>query len=239
MSDIFSKLGSSKTLSQKIEEKIEEAIREKKLSQGAKLPTEKELCESFAVSRTSLREALRRLSARGLIEIKKGSGMYVAELKIEDAIKALNLFYDLKFDSNLIQQIIEARRIYEPEIAKLAAKNRKPEDLKILNDNLKKLENCNPDNTQMEVELINSFHVNLTKSTGNSIVIISMEPVYSLLPRLRNLIYENMEGEKEFIVNLLNKILKAVEEQNQEDAYKFSIELINRNMNTYINMQKI
>jgi len=80
--DVFSKIGSGLTLSQKIERR--------KLLPGTRLPTEKELCTQFAVSRTALREALRRLSARGLIDIRKGSGMYISELKIEDAHPADN-----------------------------------------------------------------------------------------------------------------------------------------------------
>lgn len=230
---MFGKIGTSYTLSQRIERKIEEAIRQKKLVVGAKLPSEKELCESFAVSRTALREALRRLSARGLISIRKGSGMYISEIKIEDAIKSLNLFYDLKFDSNLIQQIIEVRRIFEPEIAKLAATNRKEEDLKILHQNIQELTECNPDNTQLEVDLINRFHMNLAKSTGNPIVIISMEPVYSLLPRLRNMIYANIEGEKEYTLSLQKKILNAIEIKDPDEAYRYAIELLNRNMLIY------
>ena len=109
MEDIFQKIGTTQTLSQKIERNIEKAIREKKLPIGAKLPSERELCEMFAVSRTALREALRRLSARGLIEIKKGSGMVVTKIELKDAISSLNLYYDLKFDDNLIGQIIELR----------------------------------------------------------------------------------------------------------------------------------
>ena len=99
MDDIFQNIGSKLTLSQRIERTLEGAIREKKLLVGSKLPTEREMCESFGVSRTALREALRRLSARGLISIQKGSGMYVSEIKIDDAIKTLNLYYDLKFPS--------------------------------------------------------------------------------------------------------------------------------------------
>ncbi len=233
MKDMFGKIGTSHTLSQRIERKIEEAIRQKKLVIGAKLPSEKELCESFAVSRTALREALRRLSARGLVEIKKGSGMYVSEIKTEDAIKSLNLFYDLKFDSNLIRQIIEVRRIFEPEIAKLAATNRKSEDLTVLHKNIQELSECNTDNTQLEVDLINRFHMNLAKSTGNPIVIISMEPVYSLLPRLRNMIYANIEGEKEYTLSLQKKILTAIDNKDPEEAYKYAVELLNRNMLVY------
>jgi GntR family transcriptional repressor for pyruvate dehydrogenase complex len=238
MEDIFGKIRISQTLSQKIERKIEEAIRQKKLIPGTKLPSEKELCESFAVSRTALREALRRLSARGLIEIRKGSGMVVSEIKIEDAINSLNLYYDLKFDTNLIAQIIEVRRLFEPEIARLAARNRNQDDLKILRDNISELEKCDPDNTQLEVDMINRFHMNLSKATGNPIVIISMEPIYSLLPRMRNLIYANIEGEKEYTLRLQKNILEAVEKQIDQDAYEYSVELLERNREVYNNYFK-
>lgn len=233
MDDIFGKIGTSVTLSQKIERKIEEAIRQKKLLKGEKLPTEKELCASFAVSRTALREALRRLSARGLIQIQKGSGMYVSEIKLEDAINSLNLYYDLKFDSNLISQIIEVRRLFEPEVARMAALNRTPEDIQILKDNLIALERCDPDNTQLEVDTINKFHMNLAKATGNPIVMISLEPIYSLLPRMRNFIYANIEGEKEYTLVAQKKILEAVELKNDQAAYDETVKLLIRNHDIY------
>lgn len=233
MNRIFEKIEIGQTLSQKIERRIEEAIREKKLNPGDKLPTEREMCESFAVSRTALREALRRLSARGLISIRKGSGMVVSEIKIEDAIKSLNLYYDLKFDTDLIAKIIEVRRLFEPEIARLAAQNRKAADLNLLKKNIKDLEKCNPDNTQMEVDLINRFHTNLAKASANPIIIITMEPIYSLLPRMRNLIYGNIEGEKEYTVTLQKKILEAIEKKDSDSAYIHTVELLERNMETY------
>jgi len=233
MDELFGKIGTSQTLSQKIERKIEEAIRAKRLLPGTKIPSEKELCESFAVSRTALREALRRLSARGLIDIKKGSGMYVSEIKIEDAIESLNLFYDMKFDSSLIRQIIEVRRIFEPEIGRLAAANRTDDHLRLLQENLADLEKCNPDNTQLEVDLINRFHMNMAKSTGNPIVIISMEPIYSLLPRMRNMIYANIEGEKEYTLRLQKEIYNALVHRDADKSYKYTVELLERNMEVY------
>ncbi len=233
MDDIFSKIGTGLTLSQKIERKIEEAIRQKKLLPGTKLPSEKELCAQFAVSRTALREAIRRLSARGLIDIKKGSGMYITELKIEDAINSLHLFYDLRFNSDLILKIIEVRRLFEPEIARLAARNRTEDDIKKLQKNLKELERCNPDNTQLEVDIINRFHMNLAKSTGNPIVIISLEPVYSLLPRMRNLIYGNIEGEKEYTMKYQGELINALISEDSNRAYEVSVTLLERNMEIY------
>jgi GntR family transcriptional repressor for pyruvate dehydrogenase complex len=233
MEDIFSKIGTGLTLSQKIERKIEEAIREKKLIPGTKLPSEKELCAQFAVSRTALREALRRLSARGLIDIRKGSGIYITELKIEDAINSLHLFYDLRFNSDLILQIIEVRRLFEPEIARLAARNRTDENIRHLQKIQNELEKCDPDNTQLEVDLINRFHMNLAKATQNPIVIISLEPVYSLLPRMRNLIYGNIEGEKEYTLQYQNDLLIALKNTDSQKAYELSVALLQRNMEIY------
>lgn len=233
MDDIFSKIGTGLTLSQKIERKIEEAIRQKKLIPGTRLPSEKELCAQFAVSRTAVREALRRLSARGLIDIRKGSGIYISELRIEDAINSLHLFYDLRFNSDLILQIIEVRRLFEPEVARLAAKNRTEEDLKRLQKILKELQKCDPDNTQLEVDLINRFHMTLAKSTQNPIVIISLEPVYSLLPRMRNLIYGNIEGEKEYTLKYQEELIHAFKDKDSEKAYELSIQLLERNMEIY------
>lgn len=233
MNEIFDKIEISQTLSQKIERRIEEAIRQKKLIPGTKLPSERELCESFSVSRTALREALRRLSARGLITVRKGSGMVVSEVSVQDAIKSLNLYYDMAFDSKLIIQIIEARRLFEPEIARLAAKNRTEDDLRTLQENIDDLVKCNPDNTQMEVDLINRFHMSLCKATSNPIIIITMEPVYSLLPRMRNMIYANVEGEKEFAVSLQQSILNAIKENDSGKAYGYSVDLLERNIEVY------
>lgn len=220
MDEIFQNLGNRQTLSQKIERTIENAIREKKLAVGSKLPTEREMCESFGVSRTALREALRRLSARGLINIHKGSGMYVSEINIEDAIKSLNLYYDLKFDKNLISQIIEVRMLFEPEIAKLAAKNRTDKDVTELTKSLDEFEKCNPDNTQREADLDNKFHLVITKSTRNPIMQITMEPIYLLLPRMRNYIYANIEGEKSNTLSSHKQLLKAIADKQTDDAYR-------------------
>ncbi len=218
MDDIFQNIGNKLTLSQRIERTIENAIREKKLSVGSKLPTEREMCESFGVSRTALREALRRLSARGLVTIQKGSGMYVSEINIEDAIDTLNLYYDLKFDKNLLSQIIEVRYMFEPEIARLAALNRTLKDLDELTGNLAEFEQCDPDNTQQEADLDNSFHLTISKATLNPIVQITMEPIYSLLPRMRNYIYGNIDGEKANTFKSHRDLLNAIRNQDGDQA---------------------
>lgn len=235
MDDIFQNIGNKLTLSQRIERTIESAIREKKLAVGSKLPTEREMCESFGVSRTALREALRRLSARGLITIHKGSGMYVSEINIEDAIKTLDLYYDLKFDNNLLSQIIEVRSLFEPEIARLAAENRTSKDLDDLTENLKEFELCDPDNTQMEADLDNRFHLTITKATLNPIVQITMEPIYSLLPRMRNYIYGNIDGEKAHTLKSHRALVDAISKRDGERAQLIMRDHLERTREIYHN----
>lgn len=233
MNDIFKKIGTTQTLSQKIERNVERAIREKKLPIGSKLPSERELCEMFAVSRTALREALRRLSARGLIKIKKGSGMVVTKIDMKDAIDSLSLYYDLKFDVNLISQIIEVRLAFEPQIAKMAAQNRTEEDLIGLEANLVEFAKCDLDNTQLESDIDNHFHRSVARATSNPFVIVTMEPVHNLLPRMRNYIYGNIEGEKEITLGYHKEIVNAIREKDMERAYEKMQAHLDRNMQVY------
>ena len=233
LNNIFSKIGSKLTLSQKIERRLESAIRDKKLAVGSKLPTERELCLSFGVSRTALREALRRLSARGLVQITKGSGMYVTGLKIDDAIANLNLYYDMQFDHNLIGQIIGVRHLFEPKIAGMAARQRDRNDLNDLQDNIEMFKECNADNTQMEADLDNKFHLTVAKATHNPIVQITMEPIYSLIPRMRNLIYANIDGEKDTILEFHIKIFNAINTQNEVEAEAAMHDHLKRTMDIY------
>jgi GntR family transcriptional repressor for pyruvate dehydrogenase complex len=233
LDQIFQKIGTSQTLSQKIERNIERAIREKKLPIGSKLPSERELCEMFAVSRTALREALRRLSARGLIQIKKGSGMVVTNIDMKDAISSLNLYYDLKFDENLISQIIELRLAFEPEIARMAALNRTEEDIKNMEANLLEFAKCNPDNTQLESDIDNRFHLAVARATENPFVIVTMEPIHNLLPRMRNFIYANIDGEKEITLGYHKEIVNAIREKDADRACEKMQAHLDRNMHVY------
>ncbi len=234
MNSLFSRITDAQTLSQKIERKIELAIRDKKLPVGSKLPTEHELCKMFGVSRTSLREALRRLNARGLVDIRKGSGMYVADYNVSDAISSLLLYYDLKFDKDLILHINQARLMFEPEIAKLAAKNRTRGNLKEIKETIKDLIECDPDHIQEEADIINRFHAKITEATGNSFVIISMEPIFSLIPRMRNFIYANIDGERDIRVEFHQRIYEAILKKRGNIAHKAMTELITHTNKTYI-----
>ncbi len=75
--------------------------------------------------------------------------------------------------------------------------------------------------------------MNLANASGNPIVIVTMEPIYSLLPRMRNFIYANIEGEKEYTLFAQKRILEAVENQDETTAHDESVKLLVRNHDVY------
>jgi GntR family transcriptional repressor for pyruvate dehydrogenase complex len=126
---IFTPVENRELLSKTVASSIEEAIRSKKIIKGNKLPSESELCEQFGVSRTALREALRMLSARDLITIVKGKGIYVKGPSADTVTRPLHMFLQMKGEHNYVRDVIRARQIIEPAIAAEAAKNRTEEDI--------------------------------------------------------------------------------------------------------------
>ena len=97
------------------------------LKSGDRLPPERDLAERFRVSRTSVREALRSLQSRGLIEIRAGEGAFVRDVSVEALIEPLALVI-LPY-REAVGELFEARRLLEPAIAAMAARRATREEL--------------------------------------------------------------------------------------------------------------
>jgi len=97
------------------------------LKSGDRLPPERDLAERFRVSRTSVREALRSLQSRGLIDIRAGEGAFVRDVSVEALIEPLALVI-LPY-REAVGELFEARRLLEPAIAALAARRATREEL--------------------------------------------------------------------------------------------------------------
>ncbi|KFZ37637.1 GntR family transcriptional regulator [Shewanella mangrovi] len=109
--------------SDEVAQQLRTAIFDGTYQAGHKLPSERELIESFMVSRTVVREAIKGLEASGLVEIKQGAtgGAFVKAITFERMSSACN---DLFFMGKLsFTELCEARLLIEPMIARLAAKN--------------------------------------------------------------------------------------------------------------------
>jgi GntR family transcriptional repressor for pyruvate dehydrogenase complex len=104
---------------EEIVRQIRGLIADGRLQSGDRLPPERELAERFTVGRTSVREALRALESRGLIEIRPGEGAFVRRISVEALVEPLALVIVSQREG--IAELYEARRLLEPPIAALAA----------------------------------------------------------------------------------------------------------------------
>ena len=112
-------LGRDTILSEEIVKSILEDVRSRKLKPGDKLPSEKQMLEIYQVSRGPVREALRTLHIMHVIDVKQGKGATITSLDPGMLTEHLQFVFDL--DSSTVFNLFEARRIFEPEIAYLAA----------------------------------------------------------------------------------------------------------------------
>jgi DNA-binding FadR family transcriptional regulator len=111
---------------------IERAIYEGRLRQGQKLPPERQLARDLKASRVAVREALRTLELRGLVDVRQGStgGYFVRDVDDRPLVRDFETLFRLGRVS--WPQLIDARRLIEPEVASMAAQRATEVDLKNL-----------------------------------------------------------------------------------------------------------
>lgn len=100
------------------------------LKAGDHLPSERNLAESFQVSRPTVREAVRALAVLGVLEIRHGGGIVVSQLSAADLLKPLTFFLTLQ--NTEVDKLYDARQLIEGDIAARAAINATPEDVDYL-----------------------------------------------------------------------------------------------------------
>jgi GntR family transcriptional repressor for pyruvate dehydrogenase complex len=126
---------------EEIVRQVKQLIADGKLKSGDQLPPERDLAEKFMVSRTSVREALRALQSRGLVEIRAGEGAFVRDVSVETLIEPLALV--ILPHREAVGELFEARRVLEPAIAALAARRATRDELaemdRILEDQAKEV----------------------------------------------------------------------------------------------------
>ncbi len=144
----------------KIYRQILDAIMTGVYAVGDKLPSEKELCQQFNVSRVPVREALCALELNGLVEPVQGAGVYVKST----SINGLNE----DFSQVEPQEIIQARLLIEPEIARLAALNMSDEERQGLLESARRFRRLH-DAGKDTVREDKAFHVLMARGCGNAL----------------------------------------------------------------------
>jgi DNA-binding FadR family transcriptional regulator len=149
-----------------------------RLSPGDRIPTENILAEEIGVSRTSVREAMKILSAFGIIEIKRGDGTYISKEVKQSFLNPLTFMFLLSKPN--AQELIELREMLEIGVMNLIIKNASPEDIqKLEQEHLKMKKNINNGNiTNKSMAVSNyNFHLVMAEATKNELI----EKVYAYI----------------------------------------------------------
>lgn len=114
-------------LGKQLEDELMNYILEEPVEIGRKIPNEFELAEKFGVGRSTVREAVKGLASKGILEVRRGDGTYVISTKtLQDDPLGLSKFED-KF--KLALDLFDVRLMLEPEIVSRAAENATEDDL--------------------------------------------------------------------------------------------------------------
>lgn len=166
------------------------------LSPGQKFPPEGDLCLKLGVSRSSLREAVRAMSALGVIESRHGSGTYVSSLEPAVILKGFSLLMDLvPLDSVL--ELFEIRRVLEAHAAAGAAAHTTPELMAELGGLMDAME-ASDDSTEI-TNLDSRFHQAIYAASGNATLAAFLD-----LFRSRGRHFNVLDGENAATVRALS-----------------------------------
>ena len=161
------------------------------------------MAAKLGVSRPSVREAYCVLEIVGILESKVGSGTYVKSSNIDQI--SMSQIRDISTQEESPYEILEVRKLIEPEIVFLAVKNATENDIREIEEILEKLKAETEENGIYSSETDTMFHLKIAESTGNSVLFNMMKYIMNLIhERLWNSIIDEPEAVKEDLMNDIN-----------------------------------
>ena len=209
------KIVQSSRLYEQIVRQIEDSIKQGELKPGDQLPAERELALQFGVSRTAVREAVKALHEKGLVEAYPGRGTFVTS----GSSNSIRLTFDRMLkagprDGTL--HLVEVREILEPEIATLAATRANEESLVQLREAISIMDKTKRDPDQF-IEADLDFHLALAEAAANPLILSLIDSIVGLLREQRMSIFK-VEGGAERGQYHHKRILEAIENRDPVGA---------------------
>lgn len=218
----------NRTLGDRVTNQLMGLIRERGYNPGDKLPNEYELSALLGVSRNTVREALRSLASRNILDIRQGAGTFISQKKgVADDPLGFSFMEDQR---KLVEDLMQIRYIIEPQIAALAAQNATPQDIEILGklcNEVEELIDKGQDFTQKDRD----FHAQLAACTHNMVM-------SNLIPVICEgvTVFSSAVAESEFAqtVKSHREIFDAVRERRASDAQQAMLFHLLYNRNRFI-----
>jgi GntR family transcriptional repressor for pyruvate dehydrogenase complex len=179
----FERLKRDTRLSDRVARQVLQAVVGGKLAPGDRLPTERDLAQQFGVSRTVVREAVRSLAGRGIIEARAGLGLRVAQVAASDVAQAMELY--LRGSSTLdYRRVHEVRTTLEVDVAGLAAARATEDEIRELGLVCDRMQDVLED-VEAASRLDFRFHEQLAAATHNELYQLLLSVVSAPLMDIR------------------------------------------------------
>lgn len=154
---------------QQVENRVKALIDGGEYAAGEKLPAEMELCQQLGVGRGTVREALRLLQAKGLVEIKPGRGAFVAESRLAADMGAIDWLVQ---NEKELRDAIEIRASLEPMAARRMAERSDQEAVRRLEDVHRSFLNAVEEADPVRIaRLDEQFHSAIVEGSGNALLV--------------------------------------------------------------------
>src|ERR1700719_3478649 len=209
------KLVQTSRLYEQIVQQIEESIMQGALKPGDQLPAERELAQQFGVSRTAVREAMKTLREKGLVEAYAGGGTFVTN----ETARSMRHTLDRMMRSGPSEgavHLVEVREILEPEIAALAAKRADEDARSAMRESITVMHGARLD-PEGFIEGDLDFHLALAEAAGNPLILSLIDSIVGLLREQRMRTYY-IDGGPERGQYHHKRIFAAVERRDPQGA---------------------
>ncbi len=194
-------------LYQRIANHVRELIESQQLHPGERLPAERDLARMLGVSRVPIREAMRTLAAQGLVEIRRGQGMFVASSSVEATVEGLT--HALLKQRDLLAELFAVRRLLEPASAQWAAARADAEAIASLRQLIADMDAAGaadpPDydtignrDTRLHVEIASSSENRVLVRIMQALQDLHMEQLETSL-RYRDRVHETLKDHKRIV----------------------------------------
>lgn len=202
-------------LYQQIVQQIEESILKGALKPGDQLPAERELAQRFGVSRTAVREAVKALREKGLVEAYTGRGTFITDGTSQAIRQSFELVAKIGQPNGSVH-LAEVRAILEPEIAALAATRVQEQHLALMREAVATMDR-KYDDPDAFIEADLDFHLALAEAAENPMILSLLDSIVGLLREQRTRIFQ-VEGGPNRGQFHHKRILEAIEHRNPEKA---------------------
>ena len=239
MSQIF-RAAKQNRIFQDVVEQIQEAIIDGHLKVGDRLPAERELKEMLQTSRSTLREALRVLEQKGLIEIKlgMGGGALVREVTSDLVSESLDLL--IRSNQVSLQHIAEFRERVEGDVVRLATLRLTDADVRALEQLLVEARQCLDKGVDGVPDFLSTdqrIHLYFAKITGNPIYISLFKTMHSNIRRYFDELLFKEESEMNENLQDLESVVTAMKKGDADTACRIARTHVRR-FNQYMEMRE-